>query len=352
MPIFHEPSKAITAILRSLPSLGALLVVLGGAELALRSDFAFETLPVTRNYYTYDVTRRLKNLRTLQRDDGPVDVLFVGSSVMRSDIRPSIVDRRLQQRTGEHFVSFNAGQSKMFPSGAALYLERLWLERMTPRLVVHGVREAELASRQKKPYYLKHGRIEELWLQDTWGSNLQADLIRDVALLQQQGIMRRTIGRLREGRALHQVEKGEIMANGRGFRAERGTVQAARKRKSKRLWRYRKKPRASRYKYSLRAIDRMHAACESRGIQYVLLHLPEHPERFQTEHGPAIWADYKQRVRSLAAERGIPYIDITGGDLRMFANDKYYADYHHMRPAGASRFSIKVADGLLPLLRE
>lgn len=351
MPIFRQPGKALVAILRSLPSLGALLLVMAGAELGLRSDWAYENLPVPRAYYTYDVTRRVHYLNALQRDHGRLDALFIGSSVVRSDIRPRIVDRRLEERSGgKKFVTFNVGLSKMFPTGAVLYLERLWLERAHPRLVVHGVREVELASRQSKPYYLKHGRIESLWLEDTWLSNLEADLIRDLALLQQQGILQRSIARLSQGEALHQYEKGEIVANVRGFRAERGKVQSARKRKSRRLWRYRKAPKPDRYERQLAAIDRMHALCEARGIQYVLLHLPEHPERFKTKHGPAIWADYKQRVRALAAERGIPFIDATNGDLHMFANDKYYADYHHMRPAGASRFSIKVADQLLKLL--
>ena len=89
----------------------------------------------------------------------------------------------------------------------------------------------------------------------------------------------------------------------------------------------------------------MRDLCDAAGAVYVLVNMPEHPERFAAQHGPATHRDYHERIRAWAAEHGVPFLDVTEADLAAFAKDKWYSDFHHMSPAGAARFSTLLASG-------
>jgi lysophospholipase L1-like esterase len=144
-------------------------------------------------------------------------------------------------------------------------------------------------------------------------------------------------------------EPGELATDERGYRPDSGRLSGL-SRKSRRLWRYGWKPKPERYSRAYKAIRRIHALCEKAGVQYVMVHLPEHPKMFGNPVGEALWKDYKQRIRDFAAREGIVYVDVTNGDLSVFANDDYYSDYHHMRPKGARLFSRKLGDALAHLI--
>ena len=128
-------------------SLLVLVALLVGAELALRSDYAFDHLPVPRPYYTFEVTRSLRWLDRLRRQRGEIDVLFVGSSAMRAAVDPARFDARYEQRTHQPLVSFNGSMSKMAPTAVRMYLEGVWLTHARPRYVLHGVRPTELITK-------------------------------------------------------------------------------------------------------------------------------------------------------------------------------------------------------------
>ena len=250
-------------------------------------------------------------------------------------------------------LSFNGGFSKMYPSGAQLYLEHVWLAQTKPRFVLHGIRPNELMSQQSSPRYLKHGLIESLWLEKNPLAMLEAELLGASKLLQYRGTLITSLTRWSRGKPLHLArERGEMGADQNGYGKHPGKLSTLLKHKSKRLWRYREKPKAKAFERGLKVLDAMRAACERAGVQYVLVQLPEHPNRFGTSQGPALWQAYQSAVKAWAAKHGVPFLDITRGDYNSFGDDAWYADYHHLSPRGAKRLSELVAKDFAALLQQ
>ena len=323
------------------PSLLILLLCLAGAEALLATDAVFERLPLPKPYYSFDIARRVHDLRSLRRG-GPVDVLFLGTSIVRADIDPKVFDKRLKKR-GVVMTSFNAGLSAVFPPAASLYLKYLWLDAARPRFVLHGLRESELTLASPKPMHLG-GMIDRRWAEGTRASLLEAAIIQRLLLLQYRGTLREVIERFRDGEALNQVEPGERTTDGRGHRRERVPLRKNRARNHKHLWKYKSAPVANRYRNSLPALEAMHEMCVEAGVTYVIVNMPEHAERFSAKHGQALWEDYQRTLRAWAKAHDVPFLDVTDGELRMFEDDKYFSDFHHMSQRGAERFSTLLAD--------
>lgn len=340
---YDQPVRPLPLLRELGLSLALLLPCLLGIEHVMRTETVYRLLPLARPYYTFDVTRRIHDLEQLVADEGRLDVLFVGSSVTRAAIDPRHFDRELRQKKRGDVVSFNGGMSSMFPSGAKLYLEHVWLERARPRFVLHGIREAELASRAKRPKYLQHGRIEALWLQRSWIADVQAALLDELTLLQYRGTLITVLSRAKDGKRLHIRERGEQASDERGFRREKRPLARARRGGSKRLWRYGGKPDDKRYARSLPALEAMHELCRRNGATYVLVNMPEHPERFGKRHGRALFDDYHRRTRAWARAHGVALLDVTDAQLGAFADDRWYSDYHHLSPEGARRFTELLA---------
>ena len=332
-------------------SLALLLPCLLSIELMMRTETVYRGLPLARPYYTFDVTRRIHDLERLVAEEGRLDVLFVGSSATRAAIDPKHFDEELRRTKRGDVVSFNGGMSSMYPSGAKLYLEHVWLERARPRFVLHGIREAELASRAKRPNYLRHGRIEALWLQGSPIAALQAALLDELKLLQYRGTLNTVLSRAKDGEPWHIRERGESVSDERGFRREKRPLAKTRRRGSKRLWKYGGKPEDERYARSLPALEAMHELCKRSGATYVLVNLPEHPERFGKRYGPAFFDDYHRRTRAWARARGVALLDVTDAQLGAFADDRWYSDYHHLSPEGAEHFTEMLAARFGALLR-
>jgi hypothetical protein len=330
-------------------SLGLLLICLWGFEAVLRSEFAYERLPLARAYYSFDVTRRLHDLEQLE-EQGPVDVLFLGSSVVRAGLDPDQFDAVLKKK-GRRMRSFNGAFSSMFSPAAKLYLQHVWLDAARPRFVLHGVREAELALGTREPAQLSRGLIESLWLEDNSWSLFKASLLQHVHLTHYRGTLRKLIERYRDGQPFQQRERGELKTGPRGFREERTPLAKKRKTGSKRLWKYRTQPEENRYRNSLPALEAMRQICADAGATYVLVNMPEHPDRYGSAEGPALFQDYIHRIRRWAEQHDVPFIDVTDGDMRAFRNDHYYSDFHHLSPLGAKRLSTLVAErfaGMFP----
>jgi hypothetical protein len=341
-------------IMRSvLLSAAILLGLLAGAEAALRTDYVFDRLPMPRPYYTPDVTRRLHYLAQLERKHCTIDVLFVGSSAVRAGFQPKVFDRALRFAGAERMVSFNGGFSKMYPAGARLYLDHVWLEQTTPRFVLHGIRPNELLGVQTASSYLGHGMIESLWLERTTLAMLEAQLIGASKLLQYRGTLINSLKRWSKGRPLHYArERGEMATDENGYRKENSELAYLLKHRNKRLWRYDEKPRADAMQRGLKVLDGMRQSCERAGVQYVLVHLPEHPKRFGAANGPVVWQAYQEGVQAWAREHHVPFIDITHGDYNRFSDVKHYADYHHLSPRGAKALSELVAKEFAALLAQ
>jgi hypothetical protein len=68
--------------------------------------------------------RTLEALKAHEHTDH-VDVPFVGSSIVRCNIRPELFDEALSRQAHASLVSFNAGLSGLWPGGVDLYTEHL-----------------------------------------------------------------------------------------------------------------------------------------------------------------------------------------------------------------------------------
>jgi len=333
-------------------SAALLLAMLIAAEAALRTSFVFERLPMPRPYYTYDVTRRVHYLTELERVHGPIDVLFVGSSAVRAGFKPPQFDKAVKAAGGGRVLSFNGGLSKMYPGTARLYLAHVWLEQTKPRFVLHGIRPNELVSGSSGSF-LKNGAIESLWLERAPLAMLEARLLGASKLLQYRGTLNMSLERWSADKPLHAArERGEMGTDSRGYGREKTPLRITRKRHSRRLWLYRKMPNAKQYERGLAVLEAMRAECERHGVQYVLVHLPEHPDRYAREQGGMLWQDYQARVHTWAAAHHVPFIDVTHGDFHRFGADELYSDYHHLSLRGAERLSELVAKDFAKLLSE
>jgi hypothetical protein len=117
------------------------------------------------------------------------------------------------------------------------------------------------------------------------------------------------------------------------------------------LWKYPAPGPGDRYRVGFPALERILAACKANGVQYVLVHSPEHPERFESEHGPEVWQSYQRDVTAWARAHGVPFIDVTDGDFHAFGKDADYADYHHLNRGGAKHFSTLLAEHFVAYLK-
>ena len=118
--------------------------LVGGIELLLRVPAVEARLPIRTHFRETGVVVRLDTLTHLLRTHRRTDVLFVGSSVVRCNINPSVFDTLVGDLGDRRIVSFNAGLSGFWPASVRLYLEDLWLPRANPSVVVQGIRFAEL----------------------------------------------------------------------------------------------------------------------------------------------------------------------------------------------------------------
>src|SRR5690242_7379732 len=120
------------------------VLLLGVIEIALRIPAVERALPIRTYLHEPGAVVRLEKLENVRRQYRRIDVLFVGSSVVRCNIRPLLFDALLAGAPAGGPVSFNAGLSGMWPAGVRLYLEGLWLAEARPRIVAQGIRYGEL----------------------------------------------------------------------------------------------------------------------------------------------------------------------------------------------------------------
>jgi len=170
------------------------IVLLGWAACAvtanelLRRDAVTRRLPPPTCFYQDGVSERATALRRVQDTGQDIDVLFVGSSIVRSNISPHAFDRA---RGGDR-ISFNAGLSGLYPDSVGLYARRYWMPLARPRVVVHCFRMADVIARvraQDDPRFNKHGWVERKWTSDAAWKRTTGDLVARNPLLQYQGVL-------------------------------------------------------------------------------------------------------------------------------------------------------------------
>jgi hypothetical protein len=325
-------------------------------EATVRVPVVYSNLPAPLPYYNAGLETRLRKLDTVLETEGRVDVLFAGSSVIRTNFRPSVFDRAVKRAIGVDVVSFNAGLSAINPDSARFYLEKIWLDRARPRVVVQGVRlyGFKYDSAAEDDSRIKKGRLEALWTSGRWWDSVSADLIYVVRLSQYQGTLEKSLEQLYQGKPLSSLLKRDgFPVNERGWE-QRGTSLDEAKRRG---WLKGRRPyntelSSEPFQVGLEGIRRAAALCRERGISYVLVAVPETPFYYSEPDGPERYQHFIDMLGNLAEEERVPFIDVSDGDLHAFDDDSYFSDYHHMLPKGADRFTELLAAELAPLLVE
>ena len=320
--------------------LGIVLLLLA-AEALLKSPLARSRLLLPTHHYQDGVALRQLALDDILRDQGQVDVLFVGSSIVRTNIRPLIFDE-IVGSGGAGIVSFNGGLSGLMPDAIRFYVEHFWLDRARPTMVVQGIRYDELADVRSAADHdrLMGGTIEPLWLSARPADRARATAIENVKLLQYRGWLAAALDRRRGGRA---IDARGYTPTGLALEdaIEEGLIDSAEAYTGE-----------ERFDVGATFIRRIHALCEQRGVRYVLLNIPEHPDRFPERDGDAIYGTYLDTLRSLAAEEGFVFIDPSNGDLGAFDIEGTFSDFHHMTPEGAAALTHEIAMPIAELIPE
>ena len=351
-PSFISSSDERSRLIRFRPRIAsrgfaAIVACIAIAELVLRVIPVRNALPIRTHFHEPGVVVRLQTLDELQRHAPRIDVLFIGSSIVRCNIRPLVFDQVLASRGYPGVVSFNAGMSGLWPHAVHLYAKQLWLPRAHPRIVVQGIRFGELfPSRRARRYdAIVTSPVESAWQDSGLVGRARAELFERVRLLQYSGIWPMWLRRFANGHAAApEDDELRVFTDPRGWTPRLPTLDVVR---SKNLLEgERPNPAfdaAGDAHDAFDAIRDMAAAARAAGSAYVLVNVPEHSFRWSGEDGRARYAEYLAALRRVASRGDFPFVDVTHGDPMQFADEREYSDYHHMSPDGATRFTTMLA---------
>ena len=324
-----------------------ILVLLASTELILRMPAVQRQLPIRTHLHEPGVVVRLQTLNVLKKQFPRVDVLFVGSSIVRCNIRPLLFDTVLARGGHADVVSFNVGMSGLWPSAVRLYLEELWLREAHPRLVIQGIRFGELlpSPRARKYDAIVEGPVESAWQDPGPLGRLKATAFERVHLLQYRGVWPAWLARYRDGRsAPPEDDELRVFTDPRGWTPRLPTLDVI---LAKHLL-DNEEPNtavtdARAYQEALEEIRRSARAARRAGARYALVNVPEHAFRWSAAGGREGYRRYLATMENLADTEGFAFIDVTDGDPTRFSAAAEYSDYHPMSPDGAARFTTLLA---------
>jgi hypothetical protein len=331
----------------------AVAVLLVAAEITIRLPAVRDALPPRRAYYDTDVSIRLDALDRVLQAHGRVDVLFAGSSIVRTSIRPLLFDRIIEAETGHPVVSFNGGMLAMWPAAVHLYLERVWLPVVQPRIIVQGIRYPELRAdtHSLRDEQFFGGVLERGWHDASALARAVSGATERVRLLQYRGSLPAELLRWFAGRPGNPAGQRLSGTNARGYEARFPLLPDTRKRGLLQDTASHEDTCAQAgCAVGIAAIRRSHELASTRGAVYVLVNVPEFAARWVGSEGARRYADYLTTMQQLADEAGFLFIDVTGGDAAQFSDELEFSDYYHMSPHGAKRFTRELAAALAPLL--
>jgi hypothetical protein len=324
-----------------------MVLALVGAEIALRFPEVRALLPPRTHFYHTFIAKRLDTLERLTRVHARTDVLFVGSSIVMTNVQPLLFDT-LTGSESARVVSFNAGLPGIWPASVHLYLEHVWLPIARPRMVVQGVRYAELAAttHAKNATQVWTGRVEAAWRDTDFVTRGYAAVVRSVHLLQYRGAWNSTLDRYRNGRVGDSAD-ADLGSVFRGY--EPRPAGASDMRQWEEDLPNEGTCDAEACQVGFEALRRTIAVTHAAGAAYVLLNVPEHEMRWRQPAAAERYLAYVAALREFAAAEGVPFVDPTGGTLGLI-DPELYNDFSHMTAEGSRRFTRAVASQMAPLV--
>jgi hypothetical protein len=311
-------------------------------------------LPEANLYYQQGVVDRFEAAQLTRQEDGPIDAAFIGSSIVRTNVDPLEFDRRLEEGGARPFVSFNCGLSGLAPYEVRLYLKHRWFDVVQPRIVFQGIRLAELsAASDPMNSRLRAGQLESLWLDDSdpWG--WREAVLSHVGLLHYRGEVFQTLRRFQDGKPFRELTRKQRFAiDRRGHQNSDQPLSAYRMhvtQQGKSVVYGDNTPLEAGFSSTpqetgFSILSQTIRDCRERGISYVLVNMPEHGERYPGADGEQRYRQYIASLQRFADAEGVPFIDVTAGEVRHFQRDEWYSDFHHLNAEGARCFSRMLAD--------
>ena len=333
-----------------LPFVLAVTAVVAVCEGALYCRPLRERIPLLPPYYVAEVETQAVLAEEVLRETGEIDCLFIGSSVVGHGIRAELFDRELERLTGDRMSSFNGWACALMPSCVEFYLHNFWLKRFRPKVIVQGVRLLYLRSDYTPCEHaaLKRGRHERLWLAPSAANGFRVWALNHVMLYRYRGSLRAC---LRDFNWPPAIGHG-VVFDARGGIAHENTCQAPdaaglaaadpERWEAHTFIRYARET-TDRYPRGLAALRRVGEWCREQGVVYVLVNMPEHPDRFDTADGERIYADYLADLRRVAQEVGGELVDVTKGDPCAYGSEDFGPDRIHMNTPGGERFTRALA---------
>lgn len=309
-----------------------LLALVIAGETGARSQLASRFLPAPSiGSGLVNLDLKFIELERFSREQGPVDCIFLGNSLVHRGIDPRVFDRVYGQLTGRKLSSFNFGVAGLAPEGARL-VARVLIGLYHPKLLVlgttvndyrdgFGVRTSTLiADNPWIRYQLGHFSLAG-WLAEE--SAAYRFFLRFLIWLEEPELSRR-------------ISRQESEMTTAGFGPENRSQNIDENRGSRRLQQqYRKWEhfRFGRGELS-NLVDIMGAASST---EFILLEMPVHHSCFQflkdKVHG---YLMAREEIQNLAANSGEPFVEL---ETTRLIPDDGWADLHHMNAKGADRFS-------------
>ena len=307
-------------------------------------------LPPRTHYYHPVIAQRLDAIERVRQVHERVDVLFIGSSIVLTNIHALLFDQVLGAGPAG-VVSFNAGLPGLWPTSVHLYAEHVLLPAAQPRVVVQGVRYPELAAatHAKNETQVWSGRIEAAWRESGPLARLHAAVVARSYVLQYRGALTKRLQRFRNGRVGAVDPEEDDTYAVRGY-TPMGLPASGRAEESEPDLPNDGTCGAERCAVGLAALRRTIAAVRAAGAEYVLMNVPEHAARWRGPGGLERYRHYVAGLRRFAEREGVGFIDPTGGDPFRFEAAPYH-DLSHMTAAGARQFTRVLAGQMGPLLQ-
>jgi hypothetical protein len=323
-----------------------MLLVVAGAETALRFQQVRALLPPRTHYYHPAIATRLDALERFTSVHGRTDVLFAGSSIVMTNVHPLLFDSAVGKESNQ-VVSFNVGLPGIWPSSVHLYLEHVWLPVARARMVVQGIRYAELAAttHAKHETQVWTGLVEAGWRQTDLLTRLRAAIVGHVHLLQYRGAWNAVLERYRNGRVGQTAEASSLGL--RGYEPRPAGLADVRQ------WEE-DLPNdgtcdRNACAVGFEALRRAIAVTRSAGATYVLFNLPEDAMRWRGPAAAERYRAYVAALRTFAATQGVAFVDPTDATLDRY-DHTLYSDFAHMTAEGSRRFTRALANRMEPLI--
>jgi hypothetical protein len=314
------------------------MALLLSVEMLLRWE-AVEAYFPPRPYHSDEIELHRLAMRDLQRSQGHIDVLFQGNSSMRTAISPLVFDSVVAENSATRVLSYNGAVSGTAPLGVSFFLRHFYLEQIQPRAVFEGVTLAALGRAVTPDRWdrMTAGVLEQAWRAERPLDSLRAFGMQHSRLLYYRGRLGSTFPDVSRG---PHIGFERLPTDERGYEPRTKSIRDRTDAGESRPY----DTKDLDIDEALDAIRRTAELCRNRGVEYVLVRLPEHASRFPDN---ALYLQYGERLAGFSRRENIRYLDVVGDDAGRWSDDRLFNDAGHLTTPAARQFTTLLAQAWL-----